>query len=109
MEEPITPERLIIDQEIVVALKKGFDNPETQIVFSKWLDQIETERTEDSLYDIKVSFRRARVYFDAGFVDKAIADLEETLDGAIGELGEGDAFVAEIQKFLTEMKTQNNM
>ena len=58
------------------------------------------------MYDIKVSVRRSKVYFDAGFEDEAIADLEETLGGAIGELGEDDMFVSEIRNLLESMKTK---
>lgn len=85
METPKTPERLMVDQEVVIALKNGFDNPETQLIYNKWLDQLEAERTEDSLYDIKVSIRRAKVYYKAGFRDEAIADLHETMEAAFNE------------------------
>jgi CHAD domain-containing protein len=104
MEETNTPEKLIMDGEVVTALKNGFDNPETQVIYNKWLDQIEAERTEDSLYDIRVSVRRAKVYFDGGYVTEAIADLEETLEGAIGELGEGAGLVTEIKSTLKQME-----
>jgi hypothetical protein len=104
MEEPNTPERLIMDEEVVRALKNGFDNPETQAVYNKWLDQLEAERTEDSLYDINVSVRRAKIYFDGGYKEEAVADLEETLEGAIGELGEDDNLIREIRNLLEVMK-----
>jgi hypothetical protein len=104
METPNIPERLIMDEEVVTVLKKGFDNPETQAIYNKWLDQLEAGRTEHSLYDIEVSLRRAKVYFDAGFKNEAIADLEETLEGTIGELGEEDILVTEIKGLLLKMK-----
>lgn len=104
MEETSTPERLIMDEEVVAALKNGLENPATNELYNKWLDQLEADRTEDSLYDIKVSVRRAKVYYKARFPDQAIADLEETFLGAVGETGEGSELCMEIQSILGKMR-----
>ncbi len=104
MEQPNTPERLVEDNEVILVLRKGLDNPETQELFNKWLDHLEAQRTEDTLYDIEVSVRRAKVYYQAGFVEEALADLYETLDGAQGEGEKGEKIREEIEILLGKME-----
>ena len=111
MEQPNTPERLITDKEMVEELKKtgGLDNVEVWNRFNDWLNQLEAARTEDSFYDIQVSVRRAKVYYQAGFTEEAIADLEETLEGAIAEQGKDGALVIEISSLLETMEKSESI
>ena len=68
------------EQRIVRLLKeKGAEDPETKSLLNAWT--IEQEKQVEQLPDyhvaqIQFNLRRARLYFDAGYVDEAFENFE---------------------------------
>jgi len=78
--EPTLEKRETADQKLVRLLKeKGSEDPEARKFLNDWTK--EQERAIEQLSDyvlgqIQLNLRRARLYFQAGYVDAALENFE---------------------------------
>jgi len=94
------------EQKLVRLLKeKGVEDPEAKEFLDKWTREQEKliEQAEDyPLEQIKFNLRRARLYFEAGYVDEALEDFEDARTQAWNE--QRTELYAAIMKEMDEME-----
>ncbi|MBI2446700.1 MAG: hypothetical protein HYV51_02660 [Parcubacteria group bacterium] len=67
------------EQRLIRLLKeKGTEDPETRELLDAWTREQEEriEEGNDPAAKIEFNFKRARLYFDAGYVEEALENLE---------------------------------
>ena len=102
-------EQIPTDEQVIKALEVGFDNPETMELYNRWYDaqQREADRIGTNLARMNCAVNRAVVYYKAGYINEAVTDLIETLDGVINVNEGGDdveKLKSEIEELLNKMK-----
>lgn len=94
----------VSDEAMIELLReKSFTDPETKQAYEDWYasHEAEADRIGTNIARIQCAVRRARVYYKAGYVSEATADLEETFDGAMNV----DAPDSEREEVCTEIRT----
>lgn len=84
----------ISDQELVEALQKGVDEPETRRILEDWTKQ-EEKKIIDSADAIVFERKRGKLYVEAGYIAEGIETLEDALSRAY--LEQREDIILEIQ------------
>ncbi len=78
--EPTLEKSETADQKLIRLLKeKGAEDPEVKEFLDSWMREQEmaVERSNDYIFgQIQFNLRRARLYFQAGYVDAALENFE---------------------------------
>lgn len=67
------------EQKLIQSLKdNGIENPETKELLLAWTQEQEqrAEKSNDPEASIKLNLQRARLYFNAGYIDEAYENFE---------------------------------
>lgn len=93
-ELPSFEKKRIPDRELVEALQRGVDEPDTRRLLEDWTRQ-EEEKIIEPADAIGFNRKRGKLYVEAGYVAEGIETLEDALDQAFHERRED--IIREIQ------------
>ncbi len=103
------------DEQVIESLRnKGKDDPESIKLLERWAKELESgldvvyesEGNESfAIAGVRCAMRRAIVYYKAGYVGEAIADLTETKDAAGSEIFRNSGLYEQASVLLDKMKT----
>ena len=79
--------KMISDEELVAALRRGLDDSDVRRTFEDWTRQ-EEDKTGDPIASIEFNRRRGKIYVEAGYVAEGVEALEDSLDQAFHEHNE---------------------
>lgn len=104
-EKQETPEKKLIR----LLKEKGVEDPETREILNSWIysREKEIEKLEGEPYrlaQISFNIQRACIYFQGGYAEEALTDLEETRVQIFHELGEESELYDEVIEQMDEIE-----